>query len=233
MNYGWTPTGGKKLELEPRDEADRYCIQLYERVVSAVKIEGRRVLEVGCGRGGGASYLARYHRPAEIIAVDYSSAAIALCQQRHGRVPNLSFQTGDAERLPFAGESFDAVVNVESSHCYGQIDQFFREVARVLRPGGYFLFADAREVNGFPELERRLTAQTDWRFVESENITSGVTAALALDATRKRRLISEIMPSRRQKVCEEFAALDGTAMYEGFHAGRLRYQRWVFRRLPI
>jgi ubiquinone/menaquinone biosynthesis C-methylase UbiE len=43
---------------------------------------------------------------------------------------------GDAENLPFPQVSFDAVINVESAHCYGSIERFLAEVHRVLRPGG-------------------------------------------------------------------------------------------------
>jgi SAM-dependent methyltransferase len=41
-------------------------------------------------------------------------------------------------------ESFDAVINVEASHCYPSLPRFLAEVARVLRPGGHFLYADVR-----------------------------------------------------------------------------------------
>ena len=51
---------------------------------------------------------------------------------------------GDAENLPFPDQSFDAVINIESSHCYPRFPRFLAEVARVLRPGGHFLYADLR-----------------------------------------------------------------------------------------
>jgi ubiquinone/menaquinone biosynthesis C-methylase UbiE len=51
---------------------------------------------------------------------------------------------GDAENLPFDDESFDAVINIEASHLYPQLPRFLAEVARVLRPGGHFLYADLR-----------------------------------------------------------------------------------------
>lgn len=65
---------------------------------------------------------------------------------------------GDAEKLPLADASFDAVLNVESSHCYGNVETFFREAARVLRPDGRFLFADFRLQKEMPALEAKLSA---------------------------------------------------------------------------
>ena len=144
MNYGFAPPDGATLALDPADESDRYCIQLYHRVASAADLAGREVLEVGSGRGGGASYIARNLRPAKITGADFSPQAVALCQKRHATVANLAFTVGDAEQLPFPAASFDAVVNVESSHCYGHIERFFAEAARVLRPGGHFLYTDFR-----------------------------------------------------------------------------------------
>ena len=55
MNYGFAadPTERAALRLEPSDEPDRLCIQLYDHVVGATELTGRDVLEVGSGRGGG------------------------------------------------------------------------------------------------------------------------------------------------------------------------------------
>ena len=150
MNYGCVTSDGPKLALDPAEESDRFCIQLYHRVASAIDLAGQSVLEVGSGRGGGASFIARYHRPTKIIGADFSPQAVALCQQLHATVANLTFTVGDAEHLPFPDASFDVVVNVESSHCYGHVDKFFAEAARVLRPGGHFLYTDFRPATEIP-----------------------------------------------------------------------------------
>ena len=53
MNYGYLPDDrSTSLQLDPTDESDRLCIQLYEAVVSGVDLHGKEVLEVGSGRGG-------------------------------------------------------------------------------------------------------------------------------------------------------------------------------------
>lgn len=62
VNYGWAsldPTASA-LTLRPEDEPNRYCTQLYHCVASVVDLCGLDVLEVGCGRGRGASYVMRY-----------------------------------------------------------------------------------------------------------------------------------------------------------------------------
>src|SRR2546423_12157864 len=73
MNYGFCgDDSDAKPELEAGDEGDRYCIQLYHLVASGADLRGRVVLEVGSGRGGGSSFIARYLGPASMTGVDIS-----------------------------------------------------------------------------------------------------------------------------------------------------------------
>ena len=95
------------------------------------------MLEVGSGRGGGASYLSRYLRPRSVTGLDLSQKAVDLCN-RHRKAPGLAFTRGDAQSMPFADSSFDAVVNIESSHCYPSMGKFLSEVHRVLRRAAAF-----------------------------------------------------------------------------------------------
>src|SRR5205085_1835597 len=112
MNYGFsaTETEPTPLELQPADEPNRYAIQLYHRVASAAPLQGLDVLEVGCGRGGGASFVHRYHRPRSMTGVDFSQKAVRFCREHH-RLAGLAFVPGDAEALPLDDEAFDAVLN--------------------------------------------------------------------------------------------------------------------------
>ena len=233
MNYGYVPAaveGEKILSLQPEDEPDRFCIQLYERVASAASLRGAHVLEVGSGRGGGASYFARDHRPAKMIGLDFAANAVSFCGQRHRGVSNLEFVVGDAEKLPFPDGSFDVVVNVESSHCYGNIGKFFSEAARVLRPGGYFIFADLRTAQEMEELKSALLAQGDWQQTNEEDITAGVAAALKADDTRKRKMIGELVPQKLQPLFEEFAGVEGGKVFKGLEKRELLYFRFAFRK---
>jgi fatty-acid O-methyltransferase len=133
------------IPLDSSDEAHRYSIQLYH--VTATQddaLTGKQILEVGCGHGGGASYLTRTLRPASYVGLDLNADGIGFCR-RHHQLPGLEFIQGHAEDLPFSPDSFDAVINVESSHCYPHFGRFLGEVRRVLRPGGKFLYTDLRQ----------------------------------------------------------------------------------------
>lgn len=228
MNYGFDDPRVSRLPLEPADESNRLCIQLYDYVTAPVDLYGRRVLEVGCGRGGGASFIARYKKPQQMTGVDLSGEAIVFCRETH-RVAGLDFQTGDAERLPFPDASFDAVVNVESSHCYPNLPAFFKEVHRVLKSTGHFLYADLHESSDIDEWNNSLLA-SDFALLLGEDITGQVLSALDQDNERKVRLIRSLAPSVLQSSFQDFAGIRGSKIYEGFRTRSLRYFRFVARK---
>ena len=74
VNYGYMPAGRGEapLPLETADEPDRSSIALYNHVAGAVPLDGRDALEVGCGRGGGSSFIARYLHSRTMTGVDFS-----------------------------------------------------------------------------------------------------------------------------------------------------------------
>lgn len=222
MNYGYAPAdGATPLALSPEDEADRLCIGLYARTLGDVPLGGRDVLEVGCGRGGGASWIARHHRPRCTVGLDFSAAAVDLCT-RHRHAPGLSFVRGDAEAMPFPDGSFDVVVNVESSHCYGSVPAFAAEVQRVLRPGGTFVWADFRPAERVPAVLGELQAR-GLELAAQEDVTGRVVAALRADDARKARLIDAWVPKVAHPLFRRFAAMEGSRGFEAFAAGRTRY----------
>ena len=135
FNYGYEEDPPMALPLAASDEPHRFFIQLYHRTATQVDLSGKRVLEVSCGHGGGASYLTRTLHPASYTGLDLNPAGIEFCRKRHN-LPGLDFVHGDAENLPFADQSFDAVVNVEASHLYPHFPRFLAEVARMLAPEG-------------------------------------------------------------------------------------------------
>jgi len=233
MNYGlaW-PAGEQAPALQAEDEADRYCAQLYHRVVCPGQLAGKDALEVGAGRGGGAAFVMRYHDPASLKAVDFSAQAVAFCQQRHP-FPHLTFKVGDAEQLPFPDASFDAVINVESSHCYGSMAAFLNGVTRVLRPGGFFLFADLREPPEMHELRKTLAGLPGMEVVEMEDLTPQVAQALTADHARKNAMIETLIPESQRALFREFAGLEGSTIQQNLTNRTLLYHRWVLRRVLV
>jgi ubiquinone/menaquinone biosynthesis C-methylase UbiE len=229
MNYGYAPLDpGGDLRLDDADEQDRYFIQLYHHVASAVDLRGLDVLEVGSGRGGGANYIMRYLKPRSVVGVDFSEKAVAFCNSNYA-VQGLSFLQGDAESLPFDDNSFDAVVNVESSHCYSSMDAFLAQVRRVLRPGGYLLFADLRDSDRVEMLHEQLN-RSGMRLIRRSDIAHHVIEAMNQDSERKMELIRESVSKLFFNSFKEFAGIRGSAIYEGLSAGEVVYQSFILKK---
>ncbi len=94
---------------------------------------GRSVLDVCCGTGVVTAAAAR--RGAVPSGLDFSAAMLAQARRAH---PRLRLDEGDAEALPYADRSFDAVVSNFGIHHIANSDRAMAEARRVLRPGGRF-----------------------------------------------------------------------------------------------
>jgi SAM-dependent methyltransferase len=231
MNYGFHDGSTANLSLQESDEKDRSCIQLYNYGAAAVELSDRRVLEVGSGRGGGCSFIARYFKPSQMTGCDLSVQSIEFCKSTH-RLSGLYFQVGDAEKLPFADGTFDAVVNVESSHCYPSLDRFFGEVHRVLSAGGHFLYADLHERRSLEQWRERV-CHSGLRIIRETDITREVVAALDLDNQRKLALIDQKVPRLLRPSFYDFAGILGSKIDQGFRSGTLAYVSLVAeKRVP-
>jgi ubiquinone/menaquinone biosynthesis C-methylase UbiE len=226
LNYGYAGKSGEfdHLILEGEYEYHRYAIQLYCHTTRNHRFPGTHVLEVGCGRGGGAAFLAQTFKPSSYIGLDINSGTTAFCNRRH-KVEGLRFITGDAENLPFANNLFDAVVNVESARCYPDIMRFFEEVFRVLKPGGKFLFADMIKPDDLEEMELRL-ASTGFKFQDKKDIRLNVLAALQSDSKNRKAEIDSKVPAFLRSSFYEFAGVEGSNRFNIFKSGEMGY--WTF-----
>jgi SAM-dependent methyltransferase len=222
LNYGYAFSNGEQVTLQAEDEPNRYPIQLYHHVLSWTAIAGREVLEVGSGRGGGASYVVRYFHPRTFTGVDICKSAIQFSTARYAGQDNLEFRVADALKLPFANDSFDVVLNIESAQHYGDMGQFLEEVYRVLRPGGDFLMACFEDVQK-NVLPRESLRQSRLRLIREDEITANVARALELDSSRRQALAIALSPKLMLRLSNEFAGIPGTQLHASFANGECPY----------
>ena len=100
-------------------------------------VNGLRILEVACGRGGFVGELAR--AGAQVTGCDFSYSALSFGKsklQPSGSDSLPAFVQGDAQNLPFADESFDAIVSCETIEHIPDAKSALREMRRVIRYGG-------------------------------------------------------------------------------------------------
>ncbi len=226
LNYAFEEEPPMNLPLAAGDEANRACIQLYHHVATQVPLAGQQVLEVSCGHGGGASYVTRTLQPGRYTALDLNPAGIAFCRERH-RLDRLEFVQGDAVNLSFAAETFDAVINVEASHCYPDFPRFLAEVARVLRPGGHFLYADFRFRERWSEWDAAL-ASAPLELRQTREINAEVLRGMERNSAHSEALIARHLPRLLQGVGRDFAGTRGSRIYRALAGGELSYRSYCF-----
>jgi 2-polyprenyl-6-hydroxyphenyl methylase/3-demethylubiquinone-9 3-methyltransferase len=100
---------------------------------------GKEVLDLGCAGGFMAEALAK--RGAAVTGIDPAAQAIAAARAHAADEGlNIRYDVGVGENLPYAENAFDAIVCVDVLEHVDDLDRVIQECARVLRPGGLFLF---------------------------------------------------------------------------------------------
>ncbi len=105
---------------------------------------GATVLEVGCGRGAGASLIMRGFRPGVLHAMDLD---IQMIQRGRKHLPprhrnGISFLVGDAIQLPYREGTLDAIFGFGILHHIPDWQKALAEIVRVLKVGGVYFFEE-------------------------------------------------------------------------------------------
>ncbi len=225
LNHGYAPAQGDPqiLDLEAGDEKDRYAIQLYHQLAEMTAWTGRDALEVSSGRGGGTAWVMHIFQPSSLAGLDIAKASTAFCRSRYS-IRGMSFETGDAQAMPFGNESFDIVMNVESSLNYPKFDCFLQEVFRVLRPGGQFLICDYRRTGKMDRVPTQFK-DTGFNMVRFDDISPQIIRGLELSEPRKLEVIEKYAPRLLRSGIRRFArvATEADSERDLFVSGKKKY----------
>jgi ubiquinone/menaquinone biosynthesis C-methylase UbiE len=156
---------------------------LTQRFVTALGEAARgAVLDVACGPGILSAAIAKAAR--EVVAFDLTPEMLKKAAQRCNQAGlcNVTFREGNATELPFASDSFDAVVTRLSVHHFDRPGRVISEIFRVLRPGGSFVVADvvSSEVPAEADLQNAIEILRDpshVRMLPGSELTSLVSDA--------------------------------------------------------
>ena len=227
FNFGYLPGGeprSARIELPPQ-WPNRNRIDLVLELIGGVDLNDLDILDVGCGRGGTILTVERFFNPGEVWGLDLSTSAVLFCRRRIQN-PAFHFVNGESERLPFIDGFFDVVLNVESSCLYPDIYAFYREVHRVLGPGGRFLYTDLMPVahlDSYMSCLRGLGMTLE----RDQDITPNVLRSLESFAARNLEIHDA--PAGKE-VMEFFLATPGSKPYRDLQEGRLSYRIWQLRK---
>jgi SAM-dependent methyltransferase len=226
LNYGFSSEPENSI-IAP-DEPEFYCLRLYEHTVSGTALNNRDVLEVSCGRGGGARFVASTYAPHRYVGVDLSTENVALARA-NARGENVQFSVSSAEQLEFPDASFDVVINIEASHLYDHRDRFFVEAHRVLRPGGYFCYTDGCWADD--DCSEDLVS-AGFELLERHEITNQVMRALKRDSARREAIFDVLADGRLREEYKDWGGVVGYRAFRRFEAGQTRYYSHRLRRPP-
>jgi len=216
MNYGYAPLSA---ELAGSAEPERYCLQLYRHLLGDASLAGKRVVEVSCGRGGGAAHVASTYKPLEYKGIDISEKNVALAMQRFGDVPGLRFEVGNAEALPLPSNACQALINVEASHLYDDPLKFFSEAWRVLDSGGTFFHVDLAWKDKDPA---KLIEAAGFSLAYVEDITDNVRQALELDSERREQIVMSF-PEPLRADFRDWSGVKGHRAHRRLETGEWKY----------
>ncbi len=171
------------------------------------------LLEIGCGTGHALGWIKRYFRPRRLVATDLDLRMLTAADGRIKKQPRLraALACTDATRLPFATESFDAVAGFGFLHHVPRWQQALAEVARVLRPGGYYFLEEFYPALYQNRLTRRLLVHPEENRFESRDLHAEL-AFNAFDgiARIEWRPFYVLTVSRRQAAGVALKPSDGT-----------------------
>jgi phosphoethanolamine N-methyltransferase len=179
-------------------------------VLDGLDLEGKRVLDIGCGTGGAALYLAA-HYGAHVVGADVELGVVEKAKRaaaEKGLEGRVHFEAIRPGPLPFGDATFDvafskdAIIHIEDKHGLA------REIFRVLRPGGTLAASDWMLGSDAPMSDRLR------RYIEAEGLGFGAASPDAYFAAFRASGFEEVFYRNRtgwyrDQTKEEITALDG------------------------
>lgn len=228
MNYGYDPTESELADSTLNQEGFQWRSRaMYHCLASKLNLQSKDILEVGFGRGGGLSYISKVFKPSRCVGIDFAGSAVRLARRIH-RGTNVDFRWGDATQMKLESNSFDVILNVESSHAYSDLNAFFSEVHRVLKSEGHLLLVDLRTQENWTLFYKSLE-RANLLMIEEEDISSQVLSAIEKDEKLKLEQINRKIPRLLRPIFKEFAGMIDSELYTSMRQGRRAYKRFVIR----
>ncbi len=191
-----------------------------DRLLDAAGVgAGTRVLDVATGPGYAAATAAE--RGASVDGVDVAPAMVAHAK---ARVPAGEFHVADAENLPYANESFEAVVANFGILHFGRPERAVSEMARVLRPGGRVALTAWDQPDRMRLLAVFLDALADAGATPPESIPVGPPFFRFADDDAFSALLRQagLVDVRVERVAFDHAVPSGDHLWDGFMTGTVR-----------
>jgi ubiquinone/menaquinone biosynthesis C-methylase UbiE len=181
LNWGfWDKKIGEEYQGLDFDIYSQLLLYYLIRPLVRTHFFNKRLLDIGCGNGISLKASSDLLKTKYSLGVDLVNKLANNAHRNFYEKEKIQFIQSDAECLPLANESFDVVINIESSHLYPRIEQFFGEVERVLSPGGFFCYADlyVKNKQQTQRLEAFIKTRNHLKIIQKVDITKMVQASI-------------------------------------------------------
>lgn len=183
------------------DEAALIQREIGDRLVERldyVRLEPKRILDLGCGTGKISQHLLSRYPRAEVVGVDLALSMVQTTQQKADQQANLSGVCADVQSLPFQAEVAELLISNLMLQWCNDLVAVFQECLRVLRPEGLFTFTTFGPDTLY-EL-RHSWGQVDGythtsRFVDMHDVGDALLAAGFRDPVMDRDVITVTYPA--------------------------------------
>lgn len=186
-----------------------------------------KAIEIGSGRGGGLAYLNGV-LPFAVQGLERSAAGVRFARRRG--IDSIHASVTD---MPFANASVDMAFSVEMLFIFGETDQAFAELARVLKPGGRIVAADFRpwKIRRTKAHVHELADRHGFAVKSFEDLTERARRSI-IEGEPQRSAILEKVPRIFRYDMPDMFSLEGTPRYRSWVEGRRSYFLTVLERLP-
>lgn len=140
--------------------SEKRVLELARKLLDFIELDNKTdFLELGCGNGVVSKWIAKEYL-GNVTGVDVDPEQIELARRDTSDVPNIRFLKADATKLPFEDSSFEVVLSFGVLHHIHNWQDALKEIKRVLRPKGYFVYADLV----YPETITKMDSSSSYSF---------------------------------------------------------------------
>lgn len=223
FNGGYLPLDPDYTSM-PEFEGEDHSAMMYHQAghtqIAALDPAPKKILDVGCGQGGGMVYLSRLFPKASLTGTERSLSAVALAKRRTAPLIEADIRQGKSNGLAFPDDSFDLLISVGAPTYFG-LTLFVNEAARVVEPGGIISLSGGYRQGDHAKIEaelREAAAANGLEFISYRDITPHTFASLKADIPRREKALAKV-PWPFSLYAVKWADMPGSTEYEEYETG--------------
>jgi SAM-dependent methyltransferase len=222
FNGGYLPLDDDLLRFSEID-GEEPCAMMYHLICRPfLKNQAavpKKILDVGCGQGGGPYYLSRLFNDSTVIGTERNASAVRLAQKTLQNTENANVLKATGNRLKFPDASFDAVLSVGAPTYFG-LATFVTEAERITKSNGIISFSAGYRQGNHANIKSEIQAACGSRLelLQYTNITPNTFASLKADIPRRIELLKKV-PWPFNLYGQKWADMPGSAEYHEYESG--------------